>query len=280
MVAQGNGGWQHEKETYCTCFACFGIPVVAVLRWLGKMERGYYDTKLANFIASNGGLVSIREQNVTHHYIEGEIANSIRSSWNTLVCDNPNPPISLGESNASVFDRHSMALLSALQGSESFLSVVRKLPDLVTELLDKDLFAAGSQNLIKDDFLLKLLRHQLGVKGSIQPDGMLDHFTHDMGKIANAGDGLTLTTNLTKALIAFGMQAYYNNRLAAGQELFTTDGVSGGIRFDRAIRGSPFFLHFLIDQSAADFLFLIPIRHRKKVSTKTPMGLCGSIFQN
>jgi hypothetical protein len=41
-------------------------------------------------------------------------------------------------------------------------------------------------------------------------------------------------TDLNKALIAFAMQAYYGNRLAADKKLFNDEGVSGGIRFDQS----------------------------------------------
>jgi len=64
---------------------------------------------------------------------------------------------------------------------------------------------------------------------------MLDRFTADLWKIAQDG-GLTMANNdLTKALTAFAMQAYYDNRLAANETLFETNTttVTGGIRFGR-----------------------------------------------
>ena len=49
---------------------------------------------------------------------------------------------------------------------------------------------------------------------------MLTRFTQDMEKIAQHG-GMTMenTGDLTKALIAFAMQAYYENKLAANETL-------------------------------------------------------------
>ncbi|MEW6406988.1 MAG: hypothetical protein AB1649_34860, partial [Chloroflexota bacterium] len=85
----------------------------------------------------------------------------------------------------------------------------------------------------KPNLLEHLIRHQEGLDPVVPNDGdhMLDRFTTDMQMIAQEG-GLTMTdTNLNKSLIAFAMQAYYENRLETDKTLFSNEGVSGGIRF-------------------------------------------------
>lgn len=203
---------------------------------------GHWDSSLAIYIASGGLLALSRESNVTQYYVEGEVLNTIRFSANTLV-GNDNP-IAMGSSTAGMVDRHSMALMTALRSSPSFLLAAQRLPDLVTELLDSNLFATDSRNPTKDDLLRKLLRHQLGVSGAITPDGMLERFAADMNKLAQPG-GMTINesigtwqtfsnwNNVCKALTAFSMQKYYDENsegVGVGQALFND--VGGGIRFD------------------------------------------------
>lgn len=145
------------------------------------VSSGYFDASLALYIASGGLLALTRESNVTQYYVEGEVLSYLRLSANTLVgSDNP---ISLGNSTSAMVDRHSMALLTALKASDAFLFSAQNLPVLVTELLDSNLYATDSRNPNKIDFLRTLLRHQLGISGTIQPDGMLDHFAGDVTKL-------------------------------------------------------------------------------------------------
>ena len=95
-------------------------------------------------------------------------------------------------------------------------------------------YTTDTTNTTNTNFLELLVRHEAGVQGSFAADHMLDRFTNDLRKIAQSG-GLTMSnSNLTTALTAFAMQAYYNNRLAAGEELFNTVNVSGGIHFNRS----------------------------------------------
>ncbi|MBU1567845.1 MAG: hypothetical protein KJ630_19740 [Proteobacteria bacterium] len=76
---------------------------------------------------------------------------------------------------------------------------------------------------------------------------------------------------MAKALIAFAMQAYYDNRLASEKKLFSDVGISGGIRFDRsdiadtldAAKGynnaegnTKYFLDFLATLPAAERLYI------------------------
>lgn len=86
---------------------------------------GYFDENLALYIASDGLLALTRESNVTQYYVEGEVLEQYRYSANTLV--GADIPFSLGNSTAGEDDRHSMALLTALEASNAFLDAARNL---------------------------------------------------------------------------------------------------------------------------------------------------------
>lgn len=146
---------------------------------------------------------------------------------------------------------HSIALLNAFLENKDFEDVTVKLPDLLAMVFDSKLFAhtTDSTNTTDENLLERLVRHEEGVGASttapaIPADAMLTRFTADLQKLAQDG-GLTLTDNnpsnpdlneVSKALTAFAMQFYYQNTanaLNATKELFSTDGVTGGIQFDR-----------------------------------------------
>ena len=162
-------------------------------------------------------------------------------------------------------DLHSQALLTTFLQSDATATTVagqkqnlseatKKLNDLLGMFFDKNLFAHDTDpsNTKFKDFLNHLVRHQAGgVDGvSTGGDAMVTRFTSDLWKIAQDG-GLTMNesvwstysnwNNISKALIAFAMQKYYeenNPNLTYGTELFTdlstTGAGSNGIRFDIA----------------------------------------------
>ncbi len=212
------------------------------------IAKGYLDSAMSSYLLSAGTLALTRESNVTNYYVEGEALNYPRFAFDTLVGNEY--VFSMGDSTAAPVDRHSMALMTALQYSNAFRDVIKKLPDLVTVLLNTDLFAADARDETNDDLLRKLLRHELGVKDAVVPDGMLARFTADMKLLAQPGgltmsdsDGLATTDlgNVSKALIAFAMQMYYEDTANAAdptKKVFTA--ISGGIKFDMADVSSNF----------------------------------------
>ncbi|HOW32325.1 MAG TPA: hypothetical protein PLP88_12245, partial [Bacteroidales bacterium] len=208
-------------------------PMVYTTALLSMTAAGYYDENFDSYVRSAGSLALTRESKVTQYYINDEFLNTLRISANTLVgSDNPLP---MGKSTASIWEKHSMALMLAWWASPAFRTAVQTLPNLVTQLADENLYAA-SRNAAKEDLLLKLIRHQFGTTDGIVPDAMLTRFGEDMKKIAQSG-GLTMNENIAKALTAFAMQMYYENPAAADPEkymvLFDEYGVSGGIHFNR-----------------------------------------------
>jgi Ca2+-binding RTX toxin-like protein len=124
-----------------------------------------------------------------------------------------------------------MALLIAFLENDDFRQITTKLPDLLRMVFDDKLYNFPTDE-DHENFIERLVRHESGTAPGAVDSDMLTRFTRDMEKIAQDG-GLTMTNNnLTKRLIAFTLQAYYDNRLTACKELFDTDGVSGGIRFN------------------------------------------------
>jgi len=217
-------------------------------------ERGYSQAALqglTNFIsaAASGGVP--HNNNVIDFSVQGEIlsaASGLRigtqTSWTHGVPD------------LIPIDLHSHALLTAFLQSDrtapaqqSLSDVTFKLPDVVRMIFDSNLykFSTGTQNTQNKNFIEHLVHHQNGIAGLtvgetvIPADAMLTRFTSDLWKLAQDGgltmaDGPTPATNLvSKTLIAFAMQKYYDETQASAgynQELFTD--VTGGVHFDRA----------------------------------------------
>lgn len=206
-------------------------------------ERGYSQAALqglTNFIsaAASGGVP--HNNNVIDFSVQGEIlsaASGLRigtqTSWTHGVPD------------LIPIDLHSHALLTAFLQSDrtapaqqSLSDVTFKLPDVVRMIFDSNLykFSTGTQNTQNKNFIEHLVHHQNGIAGLtvgetvIPADAMLTRFTSDLWKLAQDGgltmaDGPTPATNLvSKTLIAFAMQKYYDETQASAgynQELFT-----------------------------------------------------------
>jgi len=125
-------------------------------------------------------------------------------------------------------------------------------------VFDPSLFAHPTSDPQNLNFLELIVNHEAGrdplTNTTITPDAMVTRFTADMWKIAQDGgltmpgaisdmlpDGTLLNsirTALNRTLIAFAMQKYYEETGTGqghGQALYTditTDGGTGGIRFD------------------------------------------------
>ncbi|TKB23235.1 DUF2974 domain-containing protein [Desulfopila sp. IMCC35006] len=210
-----------------------------------------------------------REFLVTSFNTQGEVLSSAPVTLFDRI--GQETQISHGSPDISGIDLHSMALLTTFLQNEKFRQVTLNLPDLLKLAFDDELysFTTDKSNTTNVNFLENLVRHQEGIDG-LSSDGMLTRFTEDMEKIAQQG-GMTveITADLTKALIAFAMQAYYEDKLTANETLFNIDGVSGGIHFDRTkvsdtftdAKGYTFF---------NDFLLRYPAQERAAILEKVP----------
>ena len=216
----------------------------AVAIWM--ISKGFSDGAFSDYILLAGAPALNREANIIHYYMEGEALEYARLIAPNLV--GQEYFYAKGNSDGGVVALHSMALLTAVEASESFHEAIQKLPDLVSLIADDHLFGADPTT-DNPDFLRRLLRHQFGVEGAVEVDNMLTRFASDMTKLAQDGgltmsDGLgselngsstTPISNVSKALMAFAMQMYYEDTPAAKdatKHLFTD--VAGGVAFDMA----------------------------------------------
>jgi Ca2+-binding RTX toxin-like protein len=214
---------------------------------------------LADFIATTDLLADslpARAANVTGLNTQGEFLSVAPLTLFDKI--GTQDQINHGPTDVSGTDLHAQSLLTAfLQSGDTPSStasdhtlgqVTFKLTDLLGMIFDKNLFAYDSDK-DKENFLEHLVRHEAGNAPSpdgsiVAADAMVTRFTADLWKLAQDG-GLTMSdwaltgvgvpNNVSKALIAFAMQKYYDEQaggVGAGDTLFKD--VSGGIRFDTA----------------------------------------------
>ncbi|MBH0181393.1 MAG: hypothetical protein HP490_06890 [Nitrospira sp.] len=253
-------------------------PDIAANLKADLLASGYTESDLVgltNFLTQRAAmpLGEIPNTNlVTNINVQGEFLSGV--PWNigdrigtTLFDINNSAPGVSGD------DLHAQSLLTAfLQSKETaglgrtLNQVTGEITDLLKMVFDKNLFA-NETDTNQRNLLERLVQNEQG-------NAMVTRFTSDLWKLAQDG-GLTMTdgpapaTNLvSKALIAFAMQMYYEdtaNATNASKELFTnlaTENTgTGGIRFDQAdvgasIRGAKgynYFLSYLINNySRAD----------------------------
>jgi Ca2+-binding RTX toxin-like protein len=195
--------------------------------------QGYSDSQLAALVP---GLLTFdvlngRVANVTGLFVQDEALQYLPLS--TLGTQAMLAQNSTGLGLLGSIDLHSQTLLSAFLQNDAFRQITFKLPELLKMVFDSALYYHDPSNIDNPErnFLENLVRHQAGVQGVFAADAMLDRFTTDLQLIAQDG-GLTMANNdLTKALTAFAMQAYYDNRPESDATLF--DAETGGIHFDR-----------------------------------------------
>ncbi len=237
---------------------------------------GIVDPDLASFTSDidppDGVPPGIRgEDKVAGLYVEGEAASYILG-FNRIGAQGPLPNGNSGLTDVFLKDDlHAQALLTAFEQHDPFRGVTIKLPNMLRLIFDSALYDNPTSS-DKRNLLDHLVRHQAGVYGSdsgtpIAPDDMLKHFTNDMQDIVQAGvirQNEYQYINLNKALIAFGLQAYYEQENAFTQEAFQN--IGGGVRFDRgmipgdlaALKGYQQYFHaYLSNRFDNDLLSLI-----------------------
>ncbi|MDP3744634.1 MAG: hypothetical protein Q8Q76_09905 [Methylotenera sp.] len=217
------------------------------------LAKGYTDTALSgltNFLQlreANGGIPN--SNLVTNINVQGEFLSSAPATLYDRIGSETN--ILNSSNGVSGIDLHSQALLAAFLQSDQTAAegqalndVTFKLTDLLKMIFDKNLYYNDPNNKLnpQENFLERLVRHEEG-NDSITADAMVTRFTADLWKLAQDG-GLTMTdndaaisntSNVSKALIAFAMQMYYEDTPAAKdatKQLFTA--VTGGVQFDMA----------------------------------------------
>ena len=212
-------------------------PDVAATLRDDLLLKGYSETLLIdlyNFLETRTLMGPIPNSNMVRAiHVDGEVL----SVWFPIsMIGLQTPPLTHGPTDLSSTNLHSQALLTAFMENDQFRKITFKLTDLLGMIFDSNLYYNDPNKLIdpKRNFLENLVRHQAGVQGSFAADGMLDRFTTDLQLIAGSGSTSMSDANMTKALTAFAMQAYYDNRLAVGETLFDTENITGGLHFDRS----------------------------------------------
>src|SRR3569623_131376 len=197
--------------------------------WLAPLESFVQD-----------GLAA-REANVTNINVQGEFLST--GLWTLFGRIGSATVISNNAPGIDGYDLHSQSLLTAFLQSiqtaapnQTLNDATFQLPDLLGMSFDESLLAnpTSKANNRHVNFLEHLVRHEAGVQGEFAADGMVTRFTADLWKIAQDG-GLTLTnSDISKTLLAFAMQMYYENADAtdADKQLFSN--IGGGIHFDRS----------------------------------------------
>ncbi|MBI5659525.1 MAG: hypothetical protein HZC43_08260, partial [Nitrosomonadales bacterium] len=220
-------------------------------------------TGLTNFLQlrqTNGGTPN--SGLVTDISVEGQLLSDLPYSLFNTIGTEQQPPLASSHAGVEGGDLHSQALLTAFLQSDvtaltnagqkqSLSQVTYKLADLLKMIFDKNLFAYKTDDPDNRNFIDHLVRHEFGnASGVIAPDAMVARFTSDLWKLAQDG-GMTVNegiwsaysnlNNVSKALIAFAMQKYYEENspnTTYGAELFTDLSAAGagsnGIRFDMA----------------------------------------------
>jgi len=196
-------------------------------------NHGYSDSLLATLapeLLSYGGY-GTRTANVTGYFVQGEALQLLQPPLSVL-----GSPTILAQGGTGLdilgIDLHSQALLTAFLQNDAFRALTFKLPEMLKMVFDSALYAhaTGTSDV---NFMEHLIRHQIGnAPGVATADAMLDRFATDLQKIAKDG-GFTVTNEyVSKTLVAFAMQFYYENAKATvvGKELFSTDGLAGGIQ--------------------------------------------------
>jgi Ca2+-binding RTX toxin-like protein len=206
--------------------------------------NGIQDSAFTIFNADSTAITA-RTPKVQDHYVSGEFLNYLRSQATAIY--GSDTPIVVGNDGVSSFTLHSMNLAAALLINDDLRATTVKLTSLLKVIFDENLFAAPLAG-DRRDILTHLLNDQIKL-GYTNVGGMLTRFASDMNKLAQdngltMSDGLgyelngtstTLINNVSKALMAFAMQMYYEDTPAAKdatKQLFTA--VTGGVKFDMA----------------------------------------------
>jgi Ca2+-binding RTX toxin-like protein len=213
-------------------------------------DNGYTDATLSSLVPE---LLTFnpydpapgREANITGYYVDGEVLAELQANTSLRILGSQTKlsQNSTGLGLDGPVSLHAQSLLTAFLENDAFRAITFSLPELLKMVFDEALYYRDPNNTDNPErnLLEHLLRHQIGVAAdpststaAIPTDAMLDRFTADLQKVAQAG-GFTLSNqHIANTLVAFAMQFYYENTDAAviGHTLYAD--VTGGLRFDRS----------------------------------------------
>ena len=174
---------------------------------------GYSDTAFDRAIFD----FAIREQQVAHHYLDGEALMLLRASLPVIA--GSETPLQVGGLGLNPVQLHSMALYTVAKLSPSFVQATYVSQRILLLIMDDKLYASNTATSTERNFLLDLIRSE-----QQNPDNSkLDHFAADLNKLGTNIAGLNVAAQ--NAIIAQGIEWYYwQGTDYAGQEFFTKTG--------------------------------------------------------
>lgn len=179
--------------------------------------HGYFDSDLPKvFLEFNK-----RQANVVHHYLSGEILQSIRWDINSIQNNfgAGDEEIKINKEGASGIQLHAQQLLVAALLSKDFADATFYSDKFVSFIMNDKFYATDRTNSKEVDFLMKLVVSEQKNLG----DGKLTHFANDLQKLGTDLAGLTAAAQ--DALLAQGIEWYYwQGSDYAGQEFFNQNG--------------------------------------------------------
>jgi hypothetical protein len=192
--------WVRAKEVYLDLwnkFPASTYPEISI--WLAPLDRFINSFDPLGLGWSPDGLAA-RQAKVTNLSVTGEILSALTA----LRIGIELPSLDHGVYLAP-WDLHSQALLTTFLQNESLRQTTFKLADLLEMIFDESLFSRDTDpNSDQANLLEHLIRHQVGVEGSIEADQMLDRFASDLDKLVRAkGEGGALIRALPE-LAAMG----------------------------------------------------------------------------
>ena len=208
-----------EFQQYLTDTFPVGGTSSAAAVALSNLRRSFFDF--------TDGVESYeqRRSNTSGHFLRGEGLEPFRAIF--PMASGTLTPVETGATLLTdSVALHGMPLLLAMMSSPSLQVASARLPTLLPQIMDEDLYAYDDHSQ-QVNFINRLLAQQLGASGGTGSVA-LDRFAQDVLKLGV--DGSTRLPGVDRALIAATMEYYYFADLANPSPFM--DVVPGGVTFD------------------------------------------------
>ncbi len=204
------------------------LAVQTRLALAGAVDQSFRDFLLPGGLLPNMAEFWARESNVNGHYVQGELLHvSPLGYWPSVMGPSDTPIDFGGGDKLDPITLHSMALHATLLMEDKFRAITEKLPFLLKDIFDNQLYAHGPTSTERD-FLTHLLKSQVPLLGGDTSNGLLAHFAGDLEKITL--EGVVKQERINRALTALAIEDYYFMQSGFTNDFFHN--VTGGIKFD------------------------------------------------
>ena len=193
-----------------------------------------------NIATAENDLFTFRETNVQAFHLDDEFLEFVRGYppfHFQEIAGGGSQVVPIVENELSIFELHSLNLLTAIYLSPSFNDALSTLPEVLELLFDTSLYAVEDiRESPTKDFLVDLVRNQIGVDGQTNStgNGLLDTFAADLQTLSAAKNSAAISPEMLTALIAATMDYYYRNSFldVAGTPTAFVEVAQGGIHLD------------------------------------------------